>query len=66
MCDWKKKLIEDMEMELTELIATSGWWKQDIHTDFKAYTAGVVHAWVGQKYLNCTILKSFCLAVIAS
>jgi len=35
----KKKLIEELEMELAELIAISSWWKQDIHTDFKAYTA---------------------------
>ena len=33
----KKKLIEELEMELAELIAISGWWKQDIHTDFKPY-----------------------------
>ena len=36
---WKKKLIEELEMDLVELIATSGWCKHDIHTDFKAYTA---------------------------
>jgi hypothetical protein len=27
---------------------------------------GVVHAWVGQKLLNCFIFKSFFFAVIAS
>ena len=29
-------LIEELEMKLAELIAISSWWKQDIHTDFKA------------------------------
>ena len=28
--------------------------------------SGMVHAWVGQKLLNCFIFKSFSLAVIAS
>jgi hypothetical protein len=28
--------------------------------------AGMVHAWVGQKLLNCFIFKSFSLSVIAS
>jgi hypothetical protein len=27
---------------------------------------GMVHAWVGQKLLNCFIFKSFSLSVIAS
>ena len=39
MRHWKNKFIEELEMELTELIAISSWLKQDIHTDFKAYTA---------------------------
>ncbi len=36
---WKAKLIEELEMELAELIAMSGWWKQDIHTEFKLYNS---------------------------
>ena len=36
---WKKKLIEELEMELTELIAISSWQNQDIHMDFKAYAS---------------------------
>jgi hypothetical protein len=36
---WKTKLIEELEMELAELIAMSGRWNQDIHTEFKLYTA---------------------------
>ena len=34
-----KKLIEEMEKEVAELIAESGRCKQDILTDYKAYTA---------------------------
>ena len=33
-----KKTIEEMEEEVAELIAESGQCKQDILTDFKAYT----------------------------
>ena len=35
----KKKTIEELEKEVAELIAKSGWCKQDIFTDFKDYLA---------------------------
>jgi hypothetical protein len=33
----KKKLIEDLETELEQLIANSGQSEDDIHTDYNAY-----------------------------
>ncbi len=39
MRDKKKKSIEEMETEVEELIAKSGWSKDDIHTDYNAYLA---------------------------
>ena len=38
-CDLKKKLIEELEMELTELIHIWLIKTEYIHTDLKAYTA---------------------------
>jgi hypothetical protein len=34
-----KKLIEELEKELTELIEKSGWSKQDIQLDYNAFRA---------------------------
>ena len=36
--DLLKKMIEELELKLAELIAISGEQKQDIHMDFKVYT----------------------------
>ena len=35
----KKEIDWGVEDGVAELIVISSWWKQDIHTDFKAYTA---------------------------
>jgi hypothetical protein len=45
------------------LIGSIGWLA---HTTRPDLAAGVVHAWVGQKHLNCFILSVFRFAVIAS
>ena len=39
MCGRNKKLVEEMEIEVAELIAKSGWCEQDILTDFNDYSA---------------------------
>jgi hypothetical protein len=39
MCNKKKKLIKDMEMELEQFIANTGWSKDNIHSNHNAYLA---------------------------